>query len=250
MKKIFKNKTVIISGGSTGIGRAVALHLAQAGANISFSYFKSKYQAEVLRKELCALKIKTKAYHVDIKSFESVSKWVQASKRYFGEIDAVINNAGIFEPYALAFTSKYTWKKVIDTNLGGVFNLSQSVITDFMKRKKGVIINIVSLNAIIGGSPTNYVASKSGIIGFTKSLAREVSKYNIRVNAIAPGYIDTEMIKHFNQDHRRALISSIPLGRLGYPDDVAKLVKFLVSNESSYITGQTIIIDGGFSMVL
>lgn len=249
-KLLLKGKIAVISGGSSAIGRAIAITLAREGAAVSFSYLHRKEDSAGLVRELQDIGVPVRGFKIDIKDTAAVRRWISETKRIFGEIDIVVNNAGIFKPLALAFTKKKDWDEVVDTNLGGVFNLTQSVIVDFIKRKQGVIVNIASANAVIGGSPTNYVASKAGIIGFTKSLAREVSKYNIRVNAIAPGWIDTEMLKGFGQEYREKLYKKIPLGRLGQPQEVAGLVKFLASERANFITGQTVIVDGGISLAI
>lgn len=248
MAKRFRGKTVIVSGGATGIGKAIVLAFAKEGANVSFSYFKSKEAAIALKKDLEKIGANVKVFQVDIRDYHAVGEWVGKTKKYFGTIDIVINNSGIFKPVALAFTGQKAWKEVVDTNFNGVFNLTQAVIVDFIKRKSGIIINVSSVNALMGESPVNYSASKAAVIGFTKSLAREVGRYNIRVNALAPGFIDTEMIKDLYKKHRDKILERILLRRLGAPEEVAKLAIFLAGKESSYITGQTIVIDGGFSL--
>lgn len=247
---LLKNKVAIISGASRGIGRAIALELAREGVNTAFNYLKSKSEAQSLEGELKALGVKAKASQVDISDFDVVAKWVKETKEHFGGLDILINNAGIINDKALMFMEKEDWQKVIDTNLGGIFNLTHAAIIGFMKQNSGNIVNITSISGIIGiERQTNYAASKAGIIGFTKSLAREVAKYNIRVNAVAPGFIETDMLKNLKEIYKKELLIRIPLGRFGKAEEVAQVVKFLVSDASNYITGQTIIIDGGMSMV-
>ncbi|KPK43040.1 MAG: hypothetical protein AMJ78_00310 [Omnitrophica WOR_2 bacterium SM23_29] len=244
-----KNKVAIISGASRGIGRAIALELAKEGVNIAFNYLENKSAAEKLEKEVKDIGVKSKGSQVDIKDFEAVSDWVKSAKKLFGGLDILVNNAGIINDKALMFMEKDDWQKVIDTNLGGVFNLTSAVITGFLKQNSGNIINITSVSGIVGMSQqTNYSASKAGVIGFTKALAKEVAKYNIRVNAVAPGYIETDMVKRLKEKRRDELQKNIPLNRFGQPEEVAKAVKFLVSESADYITGQTIIIDGGLSI--
>ncbi|MFA4889436.1 MAG: 3-oxoacyl-[acyl-carrier-protein] reductase [Candidatus Omnitrophota bacterium] len=246
---LLKNKIAIISGASRGIGRAIAIELAQEGANIAFSYLKSKSEAQVLEEELKTLGVKAKASQVDISDFEAVSGWVKETKELFGGLDIVINNAGIIKDMALMFMEKADWQVVIDTNLGGVFNLARAAIIGFMKDKSGNIINISSVSGIIGvARQTNYAASKAGIIGFTKSLAKEVGAYNIRVNAVAAGFIDTDMTKGLKDSYKNEMLKQIPLGRFGKPEEVAKVVKFLASDEARYITGEVIVVDGGLTM--
>jgi 3-oxoacyl-[acyl-carrier protein] reductase len=247
----FKNKTAIISGATRGIGRAIAIELAKVGSNISFNFLRSIKDAEDLEKEIRNFGINVKSFQVDIRDYEAVKLWVDETKELFGDIDIVINNAGIIKDRALALMELPDWHEVINTNLDGTFNLTRAAIVTFIKQKSGIIVNITSVSGIIGMSrQTNYAASKAGIIGFTKSLAKEVASYNIRVNAVAPGFIETDMLKDLREDYKSQIIKQIPLGRLGRPEEVAKVVKFLVSDEANYITGQTIVIDGGISSAM
>lgn len=247
---MLKDKVVIISGASRGIGRAIALELAQEGSHISFSYLKNEVEAKKLEEELGKLGVKAKAYQIDIKDYDAVTQWVAKTKEFFGGLDVVINNAGIIKDKALMFMEKQDWQEVIDTNLGGVYNLTHAAIIGFMKQKNGNIINISSVSGIIGlPRQTNYSASKAGMIGFTKALAKETGPYNIRVNAIAAGFIETDMTKDLKEPLKKEMLKQIPLGRFGKAEEVAKAVKFLASNESKYITGETIVIDGGLSML-
>ncbi|MCM8781247.1 MAG: 3-oxoacyl-[acyl-carrier-protein] reductase [Candidatus Omnitrophica bacterium] len=246
---MLKSKVAIISGATRGIGRAIALELGREGANIAFNYLKSKSEALDLEKEIKAIGVESKASQIDISDFDAVSEWVKKTKELFGGLDILINNAGIINDKALMFMEKEDWLKVINTNLNGVFNLTHAAIIGFMKQKSGNIVNITSVSGITGmAKQTNYAASKAGIIGFTKSLAKEVAAYNIRVNAVAPGFIETDMLDNLKEAYKKELLKNIPLARFGSPEDVAKVVKFLVSDAASYITGQTIIIDGGLSI--
>jgi 3-oxoacyl-[acyl-carrier protein] reductase len=241
-----KNKTAIISGATRGIGRAIAVELAREGANISFNFIKSHKEAGNLEKEIKALGVKVKSFKVDIKDYEAVKSWVDGTKEFFGEVNIIINNAGVIKDRALALMDPQDWHEVINTNLDGTFNLTRAAIISFIKQKSGVIVNITSLSGIAGiPRQTNYAASKAGIIGFTKSLANEVASYNIRVNAVAPGFIETDMLKDLKEEYIKQMLKQIPLSRLGRPDEIAKAVKFLVSDDASYITGQTLIVDGG-----
>lgn len=247
---MLKNKVALISGGTRGIGKAIALRLAKEGANISFNYLKSKEAAQKLEKEISSLGSKVKAYPVDIKNFDAVNQWVKDTKEYFGGLDIVVNNAGIIIDKALALMEKSDWKEVLDTNLSGVFNLTRAAIITLIKQKSGQIVNITSVTGLVGKPrQTNYAATKAGIIGFTKSLAREVAPYNIRVNAVAPGFIDTDMVKGLNDKYKEEILKLIPLGRFGKAEEVAGIVSFLVSEKSKYITGQVIVADGGLTMV-
>jgi len=246
---LLKDRNIIISGASRGIGRAIALELAKEGANISFSFASSAKEAQELEKELNSLGVKAKAFQVDIKDFEAVKQWVEDSKQFLGGLDTVVNNAGITRDKALALMSLEEWKEVLNTNLDGVFNLSRSAIITFLKQKNGNIINVTSVSGVVGlPRQTNYSASKAGIIGFTKALAKETAAYGVRVNAVAPGFIETDMLKGLTEDFKAQILSHIPLNRIGKPEEVAKAVKFLLTDAARYITGQTIIIDGGMSI--
>ncbi len=250
MKKLLENKVAIISGAAKGIGRAVAMELAGEGANISFNFLKSSKEAMDLEKEIKNLGVNVKSFQADIKNYDDVKSWVDNTKELFGGIDIVINNAGVIRDMALALMDPKDWREVINTNLDGTFNLTRAAIVTLIKQKSGIIVNISSVSGITGmPRQTNYAASKAGIIGFTKSLAREVAPYAIRVNAVAPGFIETDMLKDLKEEYKTQMMKHIPQGRLGRPEEVAKTVKFLVSDDARYITGQTIIIDGGMSTV-
>jgi 3-oxoacyl-[acyl-carrier protein] reductase len=250
MKKLLENKVAVISGAAKGIGRAVAIELAGEGANISFNFLKSSKEAMELEKEIKALGVNVKSFQADIKNYDDVKLWVDNTRELFGGIDIIINNAGVIRDKALALMDPNEWREVINTNLDGTFNLTRAAIVTLIKQKNGIIVNISSVSGITGmPRQTNYAASKAGIIGFTKSLAREVAPYAVRVNAVAPGFIETDMLKDLKEEYKTQMIKHIPQGRLGKPEEVAKVVKFLVSDDARYITGQTIIIDGGMSTV-
>jgi 3-oxoacyl-[acyl-carrier protein] reductase len=244
-----QDKTVIISGATRGIGRAIALELAGEGADISFNYLKSDLEAKELEEKISGLGVRVKSFKADIRDYKAVKSWVDNTMESFGRIDVVVNNAGITRDKALAFMEPQEWHAVIDTNLNGTFNLTRAVIITFIKQRSGVIINVSSISGIRGlPGQTNYSASKAAIIGFTKSLAREIAPYNIRVNAIAPGFIETDMLKELSGGYRERILKYIPLSRLGRAEEVAKVVRFLTTDEARYITGQTIIIDGGMNL--
>lgn len=250
MTLTLKGKTVLISGATRGIGRAIAVELAQEDANISFNFLKSEKEAAELEKEIKNFGVKVKSFQADIKDFDAVKSWVDATKELFGTIDIVINNAGIIRDKALALMELADWHDVINTNLNGTFNLTKAAIVTLLKQKSGRIINVSSVTGIKGlARQTNYAASKAGIIGFTKALAQEVAPYGIRVNAIAPGFIETDMLGDLNEEYKNTIVKKIPLARFGKSEEVAKAVKFLASEAADYITGQTIIIDGGMSLI-
>ena len=244
-----KGKVALVTGGSRGIGRAIVLILAECRCHVAFNYQKSKDLALSVEKESKSKGIECKASCVDVKNLEQVKKWVEETKEQFGRLDILINNAGVIADKALMMMAKEDWQEVIDTNLTGMFNAARSCIVGFLKQKSGDIVNISSVSGIIGlPRQTNYSASKGGINAFTKALAKEVAAYGIRVNAVAPGYIETDILSGFNEEQKNKIIEAIPQGRLGVPLDVAYCVKFLLSESARYITGQIIQVDGGLAM--
>lgn len=243
---LFKDKVAIVTGGSRGIGRAIVLMLAREGADVAFTYLNSAKAAEELKVEVERAGRRALALQIDVRDFTKAKELIERAKEAFGRLDILINNAGVTKDKALMMMSQEEWRDVIDTNLSGVFNVTRQIIITFLKQKKGDIVNISSVSGIAGlGRQTNYAASKAGIIGFTKSLAKEAAPYNIRVNAVAPGFIETDMIAGLREDYKEKLKSQIPLSRFGSADDVAGAVKFLLSEAAGFITGQTIVIDGG-----
>jgi len=247
---LFKDKSAIVTGGTRGIGKAIVLMLAQEGANVAFTYLKSTKEAEGLAKEIEKLGQRALALQVDVRDFEKSKELIEKVKLEFGGLDILVNNAGITRDKALMMMTKDDWSEVIDTNLGGLFNVTRNAIITFLKQKSGQIVNISSVSGIIGlARQTNYASSKAAIIGFTKSLAREVAPYNIRVNAVAPGFIETDMVSGLKEEFKTAISERIPLAKFGKAEDVANTVKFLLSDAASYVVGQTIIIDGGLSIL-
>ncbi|MBM3245675.1 MAG: 3-oxoacyl-[acyl-carrier-protein] reductase [Candidatus Omnitrophica bacterium] len=248
---LFKDKSAIVTGGTRGIGREIVMMLAEEGANIAFTYLKSASDAQILVKEAQSRGAKCLSYQVDVRDFDKSKELIEKVKLDFGGLDILVNNAGITKDKALMMMSRDEWLEVVDTNLGGVFNLTRNVIVTFLKQKSGLIVNVSSVSGIIGLSrQTNYASSKAGIIGFTRSLAREVAPYNIRVNAVAPGFIETDMVSGLKEEYKNELMKRIPLARFGNAKDVANSVRFLLSDAAGYITGQTIIMDGGMSLAL
>ncbi|MDR1066360.1 MAG: 3-oxoacyl-[acyl-carrier-protein] reductase [Clostridiales bacterium] len=235
-------KVAIVSGGSRGIGRAIVLELARNGADIVFNYLSNRDKAESLCVEARSLGKKCMAYEVDITEYEKVKTMVDETYAEYGRVDIVVNNAGITRDGALATMPLENWSQVINTNLTGAFNLSRAVIIPMMKQRAGTIINISSISGVYGNArQTNYSAAKAGLIGFTKSLAKEVASYGIRVNAIAPGFIETDM----TGDLQEAMIKAIPAKRTGKAEEVAALVSFLCSDSGKYMIGDVIEISGG-----
>ena len=244
-----KGKVAIVTGGSRGIGKAIALRLAREGANIVFTFSQNFDQANEVESQLERMKVKVMAVQADVSNYEEAQKIAAQTVESFGRIDILVNNAGITRDKALMTMSETDWREVIDTNLDGVFNYSKSVIVKMLKQKSGSIINISSYSGVFGQpGQTNYSASKAGIIGFTKALAKEVAAYNIRVNAVAPGFIDTEMTGVLSEKYREKMIKTIPLRRFGKSEEVAGIVSFLLSDDAGYITGQVIRTDGGLGI--
>jgi len=243
---LFKGQAAIVTGGTRGIGRAIVLMLANEGADVAFTYLKSAKVADELVKEIEGLGRKALALQIDVRDFQKSKELVEKVKLTFGRLDILVNNAGITKDKALMLMAKEDWQDVIDTNLGGTFNVTRNAIVTFLKQKKGNIVNITSVSGIAGMSrQVNYASSKAGIIGFTKSLAKEVAGLGVRVNAVAPGFVETDMVSGLKEEYKNQLTAMIPLSRFGKVSDVSGVVKFLLSEAASYITGQTIVVDGG-----
>jgi len=242
-----KGKVAIVTGGSRGIGKAIVLELVRNGAKVVFTYLKSDDAARALADEIKKTGGEAEAVRSDSKSYEETKKVVSETVNKFGSLDILVNSAGIIKDKALMLMEPAEWQEVIDTNLNGYFNMAKASIVTMMKQKSGNIINISSVAGIVGTArQVNYSAAKAGIIGFTKALAKEVASYNIRVNAVAPGYIETDMTKDLKQ--KEELIKKIPAARFGMPEEVAKVVSFLASDKADYITGQVIKVDGGLAI--
>ncbi len=241
-----ENKVAIVTGGSRGIGEAIVLMLAQEGCHVGFSYQKSEQLASSLEEKIKKMGVQCKASRIDIKDFNSVKKWIEEVQENFGRLDILINNAGIIIDKALMLMSEGDWHQVVDTNLNGVFNATRACIVTFLKQKQGDIVNISSVSGVTGlPRQTNYSASKGGVNAFTKALAKEVGAYGIRVNAVAPGFVETDIISGLSEQQREEILNTIPLGRIGRVEDVVNCVKFLLSEHAQYITGQIIQVDGG-----
>ena len=247
--KLLEGKVAIVTGASRGIGRSIALKYAEEGANVAFTYLSSEEKAKVLEEELAGKGVKAKGYKSDAADYKAAEALVGDVLKEFGVIDIVVNNAGITRDNLLMRMSEEQFDQVIDANLKSVFNLTKQVLRPMLKARKGSIINVGSVVGVDGNAgQANYAASKAGIFGFTKSVAKELGSRNIRSNAIAPGFITTEMTEVLDPKVAAEWASSIPLQRAGEADEVADLVVFLGSDKSSYITGQVINICGGMSM--
>jgi len=246
--KLLEGKTALITGGSRGIGRAIALKFATEGADIAFSDLFRDENMENLENELKGLGVRAKGYTSDASKFESCDELVKNVLEDFGKVDVLVNNAGIAKDNLLMRMTESDWDAVITVNLKSIFNMTKAVQRSMLKQRSGSIINMSSVVGVNGNAgQSNYSASKAGLIGFTKSIAQELGSRNIRCNAIAPGYIETEMTKKLSEEVREQWISTIPLRRAGQPDDVADVSLFLASDLSGYVSGQVIKVCGGMS---
>ena len=240
------DKVAMITGATRGIGKQIALTLANEGYNIVLNYRTENDELFQAKNEIESKNVNCLTVQGDVTNFEDCKQMIERAINEFGKIDVLINNAGITKDMLLARMKEEDFKQVIDVNLVGTFNMTKNVISYMMKARNGKIINISSVVGIEGNAgQTNYSASKAGIIGFTKSLAKEVASRNILVNAVAPGFIETNMTDVLKQEVKDEIAKNIPLKRMGTPQDVANVVKFLASEDSSYITGQVISVDGG-----
>lgn len=244
-----KGKTAIITGGSRGIGKACAIYLAKQGADIVFNYSNNSSMAEETADEIKNLGVKVQAVKADVKSSQDIDYLFNQALENFNSIDILVNNAGITRDTLLIRMKEEDWDTVLDINLKGVYLTCKAAAKHMMKKRQGKIINISSVVGITGNpGQANYAASKAGIIGFSKSIAKELAPRGILVNVVAPGFIDTDMTSVLGEKVKDNILSQIPLGRYGSPEDVAKLVTFLASDDNQYITGQVINIDGGMLM--
>ncbi len=242
-------KIALVTGASRGIGRAIAIALAKEGASVAVNYAGNSEKAENVVKEISEIGREAIAIQGDVTSAESVTDMVKIVTEKFGKIDILINNAGITRDNLLMRMKEDDWDSVINTNLKGVFLCTKAVSRQMMKQRQGRIINISSVVGVSGNAgQANYVAAKSGVIGLTKTTAKELATRGITVNAIAPGFIETDMTNALNEDLGEQMLKQIPLGRFGKPEDVAKTAVFLAADDSEYITGQTIHVDGGMVM--
>jgi 3-oxoacyl-[acyl-carrier protein] reductase len=232
----FQDKVAIVTGGSRGIGRAIVQALAAAGAKVAFTYVQNKALADEVAQGDSVV-----AYQADVTSFEQAKELVKQVKEKFGHIDILVNNAGITRDKLILRMSEKDWDDVIDTNLKGAFNVSKPVVAAMVSQRSGTILNITSISGLVGmPGQVNYSSSKAGMIGFTKALAKEIAKANITVNALALGFVETDMTAVLNEEYRTKALAQIPLGRIGKPENMAEVAMFLVSDKANYITGQVI----------
>jgi 3-oxoacyl-[acyl-carrier protein] reductase len=241
---MFASKVAIVTGGSRGIGRAIVQALAREGARVAFTYVQNKSLADEIANGETVI-----AFQADVASFDQAKDLVKQVKEKFGRVDILVNNAGVTRDKLLAMMSEKDWDDVLDTNLKGAFNLTKQVVGLMIRQKSGSILNITSISGIVGmGGQVNYSSSKAGMIGFTKALAKEVARANVTVNALALGFVETDMTGALNPEYREKLISQIPLGRIALPDEMAEVALFLLSPKAGYMTGQVIQVDGGLAI--
>ena len=246
-----KNKKAIITGSSRGIGAAVALKMAQEGADIVINYPfpEEKENAQNIKQQIEETGSSAILVQADVSKLKEAKKLIKTSQKKYNNIDILVNNAGITRDNLLLRMKESEWDQVIEVNLKGVFNCTKAIIRSLLKQKQGTIINIASVVGLMGNAgQANYSASKAGVIGFSKSMARELSSRNITVNAVAPGFIKSKMTEKLSKKVKKEMLDSIPLNRFGNPDEVAELIVFLASDKAKYITGQVINIDGGMVM--
>ncbi len=246
---VLQDKIALVTGGSRGIGRAIAIAFAKEGANVAFTYKSASAGAESTVKEIETLGRKALPLQSDAKSFSEAGRVVEEVVKSFQRIDLLVNNAGITRDTLLMRMSEEDWDDVIDTNLKSAFNFSKAVCRHMMGQRSGRIINISSIAGVIGNpGQTNYAAAKAGMIGMTKTLAKELASRNIQVNAVAPGFVDTDMTEKITPQQKEILLNIIPMKRMAKPEEIASVVVFLASPASSYVTGQVLCVDGGIVM--
>jgi 3-oxoacyl-[acyl-carrier protein] reductase len=244
-----QGKVALVTGGGRGIGRAIVFALADAGATVAFTYKNSAAAAEEMVRELTGKGLTVTAYQSDAAMTQEASTVVESVIKEFGRLDILVNNAGITRDGLLLRMSEEDWDRVLDNNLKSVFNFTKAACRHMMGQRAGKIVNLTSVVGIRGNAgQANYAASKAGIVGFTKSIAKEVGSRNIQVNAVAPGFVDTDMTAALTAEQKKALADTIPLRRTAKPEEIAAVVRFLVSPEAEYITGQVIAVDGGMTM--
>ncbi|HVG22369.1 MAG TPA: 3-oxoacyl-[acyl-carrier-protein] reductase [Blastocatellia bacterium] len=245
----FQGRAAIVTGGSRGIGRAIAKELASRGAGVAFSFTKNRELADALVAEIQGAGGRALAFQGDVADAKAAEEMVRAVKSELGSVDYLVNNAGITRDKLIMMMSEEDWDAVIDTNLKGVFNVTKPAVSLMIRQRRGAILNIASISGIVGmAGQTNYSASKAGLIGFTKALAKEVARRKVTVNALALGLIETDMTGALADEYKQKMLEQIPLGRYGTVEEVARIAAFLLSDDARYITGQVVQADGGLAI--